>query len=354
MQNAGMMIPFLNAQIQGLDVLYRASGLTPFSKNFRMPFDERVRIREKFYKRAAMLFGSTAIYTVLMMDDDRYKRAKPEERYGNWFIVNPLDPEGDLIRVPIPFEVGILFKAIPEALINVAFGDETAENALKGMGKVLEQSNPFSFPTFIKPATEVFLNRSFFGGDIESTRELKYEKSERVRPGTTGTAALLGQAGILSPIQIDHLIRGYTGSAGIFLADTVGLLFPTKYDNVERPTKELHEMPLIGSMFQNARGRGIVDAAYDRMAEVQRVSETYKLMISEGRKDEAKAYLADHLDEAKQIRVSGQVEKYLGELAKQKRQVMSSPKLTTEQKDKLLEKLDDAQNKIAKRLATAS
>jgi hypothetical protein len=354
LQNAGMMIPFLNAQVQGLDVLYRASGLTPFSKNFRMPFDERVRIRDKFYKRAAMLIGSTAIYTTLMMDDDRYRRAKPEERYGNWFIVNPLDPEGDLIRVPIPFEVGILFKAIPEALINVAFGDETADNALKGMGKLLEQSNPFSFPTFIKPAVEVVLNRSFFGGDIESTRELKLEKAERVRPGTTGTAALLGQAGILSPIQIDHLIRGYTGSAGIFLADTVGLLFPTKYDNVERPTKEMHELPLIGSMFQNARGRGIIDEAYDRMAEVQRVSETYKLMISEGRREEAQAYLNDHLDEAKQIRVSGQVEKYLGELAKQKRQVMSSPKLTTEQKDVLLKKLDDAQDKMAKRLLTAS
>jgi hypothetical protein len=354
LQNAGMMIPFLNAQVQGLDVLYRASGLTPFSKNFRMPFDERVRIRDKFYKRAAMLVGSTVIYTALMMDDDRYRRAKPEERYGNWFIVNPLDPEGDLIRVPIPFEVGILFKAIPEALINVAFGDETADNALKGMGKLLEQSNPFSFPTFIKPAVEVVLNRSFFGGDIESTRELKLEKAERVRPGTTGTAALLGQAGILSPVQIDHLIRGYTGSAGIFLADTVGLLFPTKYDNVERPTKEMHELPLIGSMFQNARGRGIVDEAYDRMAEVQRVSETYKLMISEGRREEAQAYLNDHLDEAKQIRVSGQVEKYLGELAKQKRQVMSSPKLTTEQKDALLKKLDDAQDKMAKRLLTAS
>jgi len=354
LQNAGMMIPFLNAQLQGLDVLYRASGPTKFSKNFRMPFEEQVRIRKKFYQRAAMLAGSTVIYTLLMWNDDRYRRAKPEERYGNWFIVNPLDPEGDLIRVPIPFEVGILFKAIPEALINVAFGDETAENALKGMGKVLEQSNPFSFPTFIKPATEVFLNRSFFGGDIESTRELKLEKSERVRQGTTGTAALLGQAGILSPIQIDHLIRGYTGSFGIFLADTVGMLFPTKYDNVERPTKEMHEMPLIGSMFQNARGRGIIDEAYDRMEKIQRVSETYKLMVSEGRKEEAKAYLADHLDEAKQIRVSGQVEKYLGELAKQKRQVIASPKLTTEQKDKLIEKIDAAQEKIAKKLAIAS
>jgi hypothetical protein len=90
------------------------------------------------------------------------------------------------------------------------------------------------------------------------------------------------------------------------------------------------------------------------MAEVQRVSETYKLMISEGRREEAQAYLNDHLDEAKQIRVSGQVEKYLGELAKQKRQVMSSPKLTTEQKDVLLKKLDDAQDKMAKRLLTAS
>jgi len=77
-------------------------------------------------------------------------------------------------------------------------------------------------------------------------------------------------------------------------------------------------------------------------------------MLSEGRKDEAKAYLEDHLDEAKQIRVSGQVEKYLGELAKQKRQVLSSPKLTTEQKDTLIKKIDEAQDKMAKRLTTAS
>jgi hypothetical protein len=76
MQMLSTMIPFFNAQIQGLDVLYRAF-------KGQMPYSEQLKIKEKLYARGMMLAVGTMAYAALMSDDEAYKRAKPEERYGN-------------------------------------------------------------------------------------------------------------------------------------------------------------------------------------------------------------------------------------------------------------------------------
>jgi hypothetical protein len=46
--------------------------------------------------------------------------------------------------------------------------------------------------------------------------------------------------------------------------------------------------------------------------------------------------------------VSGSVQQKLGEFAKARRQIEASPKMTTEQKDELLERIDKAQTDYAR------
>jgi hypothetical protein len=351
-QALNTLIPFFNAQIQGLDVLYRA-----FKGD--MPYSEQLKIREKMLARGLLLAAGTMAYAAMMQDDEAYKRAKPEERYGNWFVY--VGDSKEPLKIPVPFELGYLFKSLPEAVFNLAFGDEKAKAAVGGMLTLIDQSNPFQLPAAIKPLTEVALGSSFFGGDIESAREKKVLPSERYRENTTEAAKLLaqltgaeeirkltGREGI-SAISIDHLIRGYTGGLGIALVQLANPLLNTELPaDVAKPTKPMSKEPFIGGLFQPVQGRGTLDAAYNQMEYIQQVKGTFDDMVAKGRVAEARAFMQEHAAEMSLTSVSGAVQKQLGELAKQERMIRASPKLTTEQKDVMLERLDKIKTTIAR------
>jgi len=161
MQMLSTMIPFFNAQVQGLDVLYR-------SMRGRMPFAERLEIQRKIVARGLMLSTVAVAYALAMQDDEAYKKASPEERYNNFFVRIP--GVKDPLKIPIPYEVGILFKALPEAVLDVAMRDTRAKEAALGMGKLILQSTPGVIPIAGKPLLEMSYGQTAFG-PIESERE---------------------------------------------------------------------------------------------------------------------------------------------------------------------------------------
>ena len=342
MQMLSTVIPFFNAQIQGLDVLYRAfTG--------KMPYSEQLKIRQKLYTRGLLLAAGTLAYAAAMEDDEAYKRAKPEERLGNWFVYTPFSDEP--MKVPIPFELGYLFKALPEAVFNTAAEDERADDITKGMGKLVALSNPFALPAAIKPATEVILGRSFFGGDIESKRELTtMMPGERYRDTTTEFAKMLGSvtgdAG-LTPIKIDYLIRGYTGALGVAIASLANPILNTEASAVEQPTMKTSKMPFIGGLFQPVEGRGTLDAAYERILEIQQVQGTYKRLLEEGKDKEADAFLDKYENKLVSVNFSGRVREQLGKLATMRRNVVAAD-LTRAEKDEMLKEIDEQQVLIAR------
>ena len=344
MRALSIMIPFFNAQIQGLDVLYRA-----FTGN--MPYSEQLKIRQKLWSRGLLLAVGTLAYAAMMEDDEAYKRAKPEERLANWFVYVPGFDEP--VRVPIPFELGYLFKALPEALYHSAKGDVENKQALEGMARLITQTVPFTLPQAVKPLTEVILGKSFYSGDIESSREQSLLATERYRDTTTGLARMIGSVtGTvgLSPIKIDYLIRGYTGGLGIAITQLanplVNVVLPK--EDVPEPTTKMSKVPLIGGLFQPVEGRGTLDAAYDRMKQVKEVDATFKQMVKDGRTADAKALVQDYANEMAMVSTSGQVFKQLGDLAALERQVKRAPNLTTEQKDARLKVLDAQKERIAR------
>jgi hypothetical protein len=352
MQALSIIIPFFNAQIQGLDVLYRAyTG--------QMPFSEQLKIKQKMIARGLMLSAGTLAYAALMSDDEAYKRAKPEERYGSWFMYLPGFDEP--VRVPIPFELGYLFKALPEALWDMASNDEKASKAVGGWLKLVAQTNPFALPQAIKPLTEVYLGTSFFAGAIESQRESKMLAGERSRESTTEFAKLLGsftgsetikqitgKEG-LSPIGIDYLIRGYTGGLGIGIVQLANpILNMEMKEDVAKPTLKASKTPFIGGLFQPVEGRGTLDEAYDRMLDIQQTKGSFNRLVEQGKTAEARAFAQEHAEALGAASVSGSVQQKLGEFSKYRRQVTEAPRLTTEQKDELLARIDKAQTEYAR------
>lgn len=349
MQVLSTLIPFFNAQIQGLDVLYRAY-------KGQMPFEKQLQVREKMLKRGTMLAVAAVAYAALMQDDEAYKNAKPEERYGNFFLSIPGIDEP--MRVPLPFELGYIFKALPEAIYNMAVGDEKASNAMAGIGKLFAQSNPFGLPQAIKPATEVILGKSFYSGDIESARDKQVLPTERYRDNTSELSKMIGsvtgEVG-LSPVKLDYLIRGYFGSLGVALAQIANpVLAATPEKEVAKPSTKVSQMPVIGSLFQPIEGRGPVDEAYARMEEIKQAKGTFTRLVEQGKQAEARAFAQQYSTELAMASTSGAVYKRLGELSKQERAIKASANMDTAQKDEAIKRIEQAKIKLARMLNQAS
>ena len=331
------LTPFMHSQVQGLDVTYR-------SMRGQLSGTDKLKTAQKFAARATMLAMSSLAYAAMMQDDEDYKRAKPEDRYGYWWFPTLGLTKENWLKIPIPYEIGFLFKALPEAIINTAFGDEKARPALEAIGRLLSQSQPLSLPQAIKPITEVMLGSSFYSGPIESPHEKEILPEKRYRTNTTEVAKMLGGVAGLSPIEIDYLIRGYTGGVGMAITQmaNVFLRAPEAAD-IAKPTTKLSEVPLFGALFQTSEGRGALDATYKLIEEIQQYKGAYNKLVEDQRFEDAAKFANENASILAASSAAGYMKKTLGEMSKQARMIKAAPNMTTEQKDAALEKLYVAQ-----------
>ena len=321
------MIPFFNAQIQGLDTVWRAAkGDTPFA--------EKMDVRKKLAQRGALVAAATMAYALAMQDDEAYKNATPSERANNWFV--PVPGTDATIRVPRPFELGFAFAAVPEAIVNTAFGDTKASEAMQALKtQAVTALMPNLIPTAVAPLLELRSNYSFFAdAPIESAREQRMSPEQRFRDNTSELAKLLGQAGVLSPVQIEHLVRGYTSSAGILMMSMLDLpLRPlTGADNVDKPTREISQMPVFGALFQPKDGRGVINEAFKTAEQYQQAHDTYSKMLADGRRADAAAYANEFANDIASASVGGKFRQKMGELAALRRAIASAPDISGAEK----------------------
>jgi len=343
-QYASRMIPFFNAQIQGLNVLHKALA-------GKATMQERLGVQQKFWDRAGMLMAGTLIYAMAMEDDDTYKNARASDKYGNWFVPlarDPENPKNDItLKLPIPFEVGLLFKALPEALRDYMRGTSTEQEWKAIRNLFLNQipgGSSFMLPQLAKPLIEVGTNHSFFTSrEIEGANMQGLAPQERYTARTTELAKRMSEmlqidampdALKLSPLQIEHLARGYLGSLPLMAAATMNDVFGTP--NAEAPARKLTETPLIGTSFQDRYGNGAADILYAKIKAADQVQTTYNKMLNEGRKQDAKMYLAD-VENLRELPMLRQAESKLQALAKQEKAIRSSATLDPDAKRERLD-----------------
>jgi hypothetical protein len=276
------LIPFFNSQIQGLNVLYKAM-------TGKLPFNEKLKIQEKLMTRGMMLAAGTLAYAHMMQDDEAYKNATPEQKYGNWFVRLPGVDEP--IRIPIPFEIGYIFKALPEALYNTMVNEHGGEEAVKALGTIIQNTIPggssYGIPQAMRPAIEAGLGKSFYTGrDILSAHEKQLLPEDQFRANTTEAAKLAGKVAGVSPVILEQLVQGYTGTLGLAFLQAVSMGVP-KREGPEGAYKRLSEMPVIGGAFQPNDAGAIINRMYDRMGEYKKVEASVNEAINKG--DRARA-----------------------------------------------------------------
>jgi len=348
---ASALIPFFNTQIQGLDVLYR-------SFRGKMPMNERLNVRRKLIVRGMMLFGLSFAYALAMQDDEAYKNAKPEDKYGNWFV--PLDMFGikEPLRLPIPFELGYIFKALPEAIVNIATNEKGAEEAQKALKHIGQQIVPglsnYFIPQAVKPALEVAFGSSIYTGrDIEPAREQGVEPGYRTQSSTTELAKAVGEMTGFSPIKLEFLIRGYTGQMGMAAIAALSAPFAGAGEGPAPATKRYSDLPLIGTLFQPKDASGIVDLVYERMNKVRQAQETYERFVSEGKSEKAAQYAKEKADELSLASVAGAFRQQMGEITDYERRVRAS-NLSPERKREELDRAIQAKITLSKTVQAMS
>jgi len=339
-QYANRLVPFMNSQTQALNVFAKAA-------RGNMPYNEQLNIKKKFFNNALMLSGLGIAYGMALADNDYFKNAKPADRYGNMFVFLPGIDEP--FKIPVPYEVGYFFSmgvAAADGMRNEVTGDEQVK-ALRGMflNSVPGYSSKF-VPQLLKPIAEVATNKDFYtGAPLESARLQQLDPAQRFTANTTEIAKYLGSVlpGV-SPIQIEHLVRGYFGQLPLMAAASTNDLF--RQGN-EKPAARITETPLIGSAFQKKYGGGDENEAYAEAQDAIRAQNTFNAMAKEGRTDEARQFMQANKDRLILAKSANQFQTTMAKLAANARMIQNTPNLNDQQKRQRLDQIDQIRQKFS-------
>jgi hypothetical protein len=247
-----------------------------------------------------MMVAMSVAYAMLMSDDDEYNKQPDYVKDANWlFPIIGLDGKKTFIRIPVPYEVGYLFKTLPEAAVRYLNGNSTGKEVAKSIRTGLIQNLPTGgtpIPQFAKPALEVVTNYSFFTGrPLESAGDARLPVEERGRKASE-ISKVLSEAGLdkigLSPAKIDTLTKGYFAEFGNFfneLADAVLAVGSGK----QRTEKDLEDLPFFKSFMADPQADKAVATFYSHQKTATEVANYFSKIKNEGRVEELQKLIAD-------------------------------------------------------------
>jgi hypothetical protein len=294
-------IPFLNARVQGLDVLYRGfMGYNPANR-------EKTRSQAVMtaIARGGLITASTLAYWLLVSDDDQYKDTPDEQKDLNWLIPTPM---GVPVRIPVPFEVGFIFKTIPERILDTypvaevfgkpgaTSGRELTDSVFRGIGSTFEL-NPLGIQA-IAPLVEATMNYNFFTGrEIVPLYASKKPMQGLVsRESNMEVSKWIGEAMNVSPMKVDHVLYGYTGTLGSYLLDSIDHLVAknpvfTGDKATSAPSKAITELPVLKRFFVNEFSSDNRSDFYRLHNAVTGLDQAIKSLDEQNRFEEAEALI---------------------------------------------------------------
>ena len=269
-------IPFFNAYIQGTDVLYR--GLTGKGAVSGLA---RKQALKQFYTVAGSVAAGSMLYALAMSGDDEYENMDLAKRDRTWVL-------GGGLSLPVPSEIGILFKAIPERVVDAMTKYGTPDQAA-GMTAISSWFRAAAMeyggrlipiPAAARPVLEAWTDFSFrTGRELEGAYQEGLVPSERVTSATSEFArevarfskAALGME--ISPIKIDNTLNGYFGTTATLTLATMDALTS---DRADRP---LHRFVGLAPFTYDPVGTRQLTEFYDLRKEVAQAQNTLNMLM---------------------------------------------------------------------------
>ena len=310
-EQVNQIVPFFNACLQGGDKMVRL-------------------FREDFVGTSLKVFKYIVLPSLLVMawnwDKDWYKDLDPDIKNNYWCL-------GRNIRIPKPQEAGVLFGSGIEALFQQAADKDkdAVSNFLKAFSSNMI---PSVLPTLILPLIEWSANYSFYKGrPLVGNKYSRLPDELQYNDYTSELSKGIGSTLKVSPMKIDNLVRGYTGTMGALLWGAAGEPF-AKANNL--PAKHFNEMLFV-------RDFNVTDANLSRP-----MNEFYGILDKANRQHAGYGVKGKPEAAVKGIRSAGSM---ISKIRKDIDKITHS-NLTPERKRELIDKRKEKMNQIAKQ-ATA-
>ncbi|MER2529165.1 MAG: LPD38 domain-containing protein, partial [Candidatus Competibacter denitrificans] len=352
-------VPFLNARIQGLDVLYR-KGFKPLGKamaNQASPGEKQQAAR--FAMTTFMVSAASVALYLMFKDDKDFKEREQWDRDTYWWFKIPGTEQP--FRIPKPFEIGALGTLAERLAEQLCDPEAGGELFIERMGAMLTQTFAFDpTPQLFKPLLDVAANKdSFTQRPIETLDMERLSPEMRKRYNTSALATGLSQAGLgkmgLSPVQVEHLIRGYFGWIGaqaLLLGDMAArpaLGLP------EKPQK-LKDVPIFGDLLNtfapDGRGSRYVTEFYGQLQQIRQLHADAKLMQKLGDTG-LSGFVQDHRKELALAAPMEQAARTMAEFGKMERRIAQDRTLSGQEKQAKIDQISERKQQMAKRLRAA-
>ncbi len=335
------MAAFFNANLQGMDLMRRKM----FSK-------EGFTTKQGAKRWLKVLMGITMPSIILWAinhDDDRYKELPAWQKDLFWIIIPP-GKDSTIIRIPKPFELGILFGTLPERMLSWMFDKDP--KAMKEVARtIIENGFASPIPTAAVPILENITNYSFFTDrPIESTTLKNLPSGQRATTSTTEFAKLFGNVTNISPVQFENMIRGWSGSLGKKALEMVSMPLEDDIPIVDRKIIEKPWFPLPGLFARDPIGSvsDSVNNFYKIYSDVQQAYTLYRNLQKSGKTDEAKEYFDKNKQDIVMAKQARNIATMLSALRKEILAVQNSTTIDSKTKRERIDKMKTQMTKLAK------
>ena len=340
------VVPFMNARLQGIYKLGRATKAD--------------------YRRMGATLAAVSLASMALMlaygDDDDWKKREDWDRDNSWWF-----KIGDTaFRIPKPFEVGAV-GTIAERSLELMISDEmTGKRFGQRMRDLLMQNlsmNPT--PQLVKPMIDLYANKDGFSGrDIETQGMEKMRPEDRYTARTSEVARFLGQLGLpnpaqllmgrvegLSPVQIDHLIRGYFSWVGTSATNVLDRGIRPMMDRGEQPDMRLRDMFLAGNFVESlpSGSSRYVTQFYEQAKEIEQMYASYRQALKEGDAEKAQEIRDENPEGFAARRRIEAAKRAESLISGQMRTIERDRTMTGEEKRARLDQLEKRRDEIARR-----
>lgn len=230
-------VPFMNGRMQGLDVIWRGiqsklgSSDIPGIAGYGMTKEEFQNMpvweqnRQKILGRGLVLSAATMMWYWMMYDDDEYQDLRDEVKADNWLF--PVSDHAWL-KIPIPFEVGVIFKVIPEQIMRTMLEkDYDMADASGEVKRQISTSLSLSGPQLVSPLAGAWRNYDKYRKDyiVDPFMDDSISPNEQRNRFTSNTARTLADTVnmipllnnvdfLTSPMKMEYMLRQYFGTMG--------------------------------------------------------------------------------------------------------------------------------------------
>ena len=340
------VVPFMNARLQGIYKLGRATKAD--------------------YRRMGTTLAAVSVASMALMlaygDDDDWKKREDWDRDNSWWF-----KIGDTaFRIPKPFEVGAV-GTIAERSLELMISDEmTGKRFGQRMRDLLMQNlsmNPT--PQLVKPMIDLYANKDGFSGrDIETQGMEKMRPEDRYTARTSEVARFLGQLGLpnpaqllmgrvegLSPVQIDHLIRGYFSWVGTSATNVLDRGIRPLMDRGEQPDMRLRDVFLAGNFVESlpSGSSRYVTQFYEQAKEIEQMYASYRQALKEGDAEKAQEIRDENPEGFAARRRIEAAKRAESLISGQMRTIERDRAMTGEEKRARLDQLEKRRDEIARR-----